>query len=57
MHHLVDTLDGIEHLVDHHELTLFTPAEYEEAFSAAGLSVHVMPSPMPGRDRYVGIRA
>jgi SAM-dependent methyltransferase len=57
MHHLVSTADGIDHLVDHHELTLFAPGDYEAAFTGAGLTVETVPSPIPGRDRYVGITA
>jgi len=55
MHHLIDTGHGIEYLVDHHELTLFTPEAYEEAFRASGLTVEAVESPLPGRDRYVGV--
>ena len=56
MHHLVASAGGIDHIVDHHELTLFTPEQYEAAFRGAGLSVQTADSPMPGRDRYVGIK-
>ena len=56
MHHLIATRDGIEHLVDRHELTLFAPEQYEAAFHAAGLVVEVVGSPMEGRDRYLGVR-
>ena len=56
MHHLVATLDGVDHLVDHHTLTLFAPEEYEAALAGAGLDFEVLPSPMPGRDRYVATR-
>jgi SAM-dependent methyltransferase len=54
MHHLVGTGDGVQHLVDHHELTLFPPESYEEALRRAGLDAEVTASPMGGRDRYVG---
>jgi SAM-dependent methyltransferase len=54
MHHLVATLDSIEHIVDEHHLTLFTREEYEEAFTMARLTVDVLASPMPDRDRFVG---
>jgi SAM-dependent methyltransferase len=57
MHHLIGTPAGIEHVVDHHELTLFAPADYVTAFRASGLVVDTVESPMPGRDRYVGITA
>ncbi len=56
IHHLVGTVDGVEYLVDHHELTLFEPHQYEEAFVRAGLAAEVIPSPLAGRDRYVGVR-
>jgi SAM-dependent methyltransferase len=56
MHHLIATRDRIDHVVDHHELTLFTPEEYETAFLSAGLVVETVESPMEGRDRYVGVR-
>ena len=56
MHYLVATHDGIEHLVEHHELTLFTPEQYEAAFAACGLAVSVEAGPYPGRDRYVATR-
>jgi hypothetical protein len=56
MHHLVATLDGVDHLVDHHTLTLFAPEEYEAALARAGLEFEALPSPMPGRDRYVATK-
>jgi SAM-dependent methyltransferase len=37
MHHLVATLDGVEHFVETHELFLAEPAEIEHAFVAARL--------------------
>jgi hypothetical protein len=55
MHHLIATADGSEHLVDHHELTLFTPDDYEDAFRRAGMGVETVESPMPRRDPYIGI--
>jgi SAM-dependent methyltransferase len=57
MHHLIATSEGIDHVVDHHELTLFSPEQYEHAFAAAGLTVHTIDGPMPDRDRYVGLKA
>jgi ubiquinone/menaquinone biosynthesis C-methylase UbiE len=38
-HHLVGTPKGTHHFVEHHELTMFTDAEYRAAFKAAGLAV------------------
>ena len=54
MHHLVGSLDGVEHLVETHEMTLFSDDEYRDAFDRAGLVVDVTASPHPDRDRYVG---
>lgn len=55
MQHLVVTEDAVEHFVDEHDLTLFEERDYRQAFEGAGLTVETMPSPMPGRDRYVGV--
>jgi SAM-dependent methyltransferase len=56
MHHLLGSPDGIEHVVDMHELTLFEPHQYEESLHNAGLvAIEPMQSPMPGRDRYVAV--
>jgi SAM-dependent methyltransferase len=57
MEYLVGTRHRIDHLVDHHEMTLFTPEEYESALRGAGLSIEVVASPMEGRDRYIGVLA
>lgn len=53
MHHLVATPNGIDHLVDRHELTLFSDSHYRAAFEAAGLRCERVDSPMAGRDRYL----
>lgn len=37
MHHLVGTPDGVQHLVEHHELLLATREELRSALEAAGL--------------------
>jgi SAM-dependent methyltransferase len=55
MHHLVATHGAIEHLVDHHRLTLFSERDYEAAFRVAGLALEVVAGPLPDRDRYVGL--
>ena len=38
MHYLVGDASGITHFTERHELSLFTSAEYAEAFTAAGLT-------------------
>lgn len=57
MHHLVATGSGVDYIVDHHRLTLFSREEYQAAFRRAGLTVGTINGPMPGRDRYLGQRA
>jgi SAM-dependent methyltransferase len=53
MHHLVGTIDGVELLVDEHDLTLFTDDEYRTAFRDTGLEPEVLPGPHADRDRYI----
>ncbi|HET8990129.1 MAG TPA: class I SAM-dependent methyltransferase [Acidimicrobiales bacterium] len=55
MHHLVADEGGVEYLVEHHDLTLFTPEAYESALRNAGLAPEVVAAPTPGRDRYVAV--
>jgi dTDP-3-amino-3,4,6-trideoxy-alpha-D-glucopyranose N,N-dimethyltransferase len=54
LHHLVGSIDGVEHLVEAHVMTLFSDDEYREAFDRTGLRVDVTVSPHPDRDRYIG---
>lgn len=54
MHHLVGTSSGIEHFVERHQMTLFTPDEYKYAFECAGLSCELdQPGPF-GRGALIG---
>ena len=57
LHHLAATIDGVDYVVETHELTLFSDDEYRGAFERAGLAVEVVDSPHPDRDRYVGIKS
>jgi SAM-dependent methyltransferase len=54
MHHLIATAEKVDYVIDRHELTLFSSEEYQAAFERAGCRVDVVPSPMAGRDRFVG---
>ncbi len=54
-HYTVATTAGVDRFSERHELTMFTTAEYEAAFSAAGFTVERVPGLPDGRDRYVGI--
>lgn len=55
-HHLVATLDGIEHFVEHHELGLFSHDDYMAAFKQAGLETVFDPEGLTGRGLYIGRR-
>jgi len=55
-HYLHITADAIEHLEEHIELTMFTEDDYRAAFTASGMSMEVVASPMPERDRYLGVK-
>jgi SAM-dependent methyltransferase len=56
LHHLVGTVDGVDYLVETHQLTLFRDDEYRLAFERAGLTLTVEDSPYPGRDRYIAAK-
>ncbi len=56
MHHLVGTLDGVEHFIERHEMGLFTAEEYRQAFTEAGLTVQFDPQGLDGRGLYIGQR-
>jgi ubiquinone/menaquinone biosynthesis C-methylase UbiE len=55
-HFLVGTPGGIEHFTERHELRLFTHAQYQSAFEAAGLRVTFDPQGLTGRGLYTGLR-
>lgn len=55
LHHLVGTLDGIEHFVEDHLLTMFTHEEYMKAFQRAGLETHFDEKGLLGRGLYIGV--
>lgn len=56
MHHLVQTVDGVEYFMEHHRLALTPTEDYVSAVETAGLSARVISDYMPGRDRIVGVR-
>jgi SAM-dependent methyltransferase len=53
-HFLVGTPTGIEYFCEHHELGLFSEAEYAAAFVEAGLDVEYDPKGLFGRGMYIG---
>jgi ubiquinone/menaquinone biosynthesis C-methylase UbiE len=56
-HYLVGTPQGIEYFTEYHELTLFTRAEYLEAFRANNLEVVYDEKGLSGRGLYIGLKA
>lgn len=55
-HYLVATSAGIEHFTEHHELGLFRPDDYLQAFEAAGLETTYDAEGLTGRGLYLGVR-
>jgi SAM-dependent methyltransferase len=53
MHHLVGTPGRVDSFVETHRLGLYTDAEYQAAFTAAGLQVEHDPEGLMGRGLYV----
>ncbi len=56
MHHLVGTLNGIEHFVERHEMGLFTNEEYLESLQAIGLRTTHDREGLTGRGLYIATR-
>lgn len=59
MHYLVGEPGcGVRHFTDHHDMTLFTAEEYEDAFALAGLTgISWVDGWVEGRDRLLARRA
>jgi SAM-dependent methyltransferase len=54
LHYLVATAEGTRHLVERHSMGLFTRAQMEGAFAAAGLRVEYLEEGISGRGLYIG---
>ena len=54
LHHLIATPEGTEHIVEHHELGLFTTDEISDILKNAGLSVTHDPDGLTGRGLFIG---
>ncbi|MBA6437038.1 class I SAM-dependent methyltransferase [Streptomyces sp. GMR22] len=58
VHYIVaEPATGIQHFTDVHVMTLFSRAEYEEAFRRAGFSVTFQESGRPGPGLFIGTRS
>jgi ubiquinone/menaquinone biosynthesis C-methylase UbiE len=55
IHYLLGTPEGVDHFTERHELGLFTPEEYLEAFRRVGLEVSYDPEGLFGRGMYIAI--
>lgn len=55
MHHLVGTPEGVEHFVEHLELTLFPLDSYRQALAASGMAVSFDPHGPTGRGLFIGV--
>jgi SAM-dependent methyltransferase len=55
-HYLVCTPAGVTHFTEHHELGLFTEAEYGAAFRDSGLETVFDPPGVISRGLYIGLR-
>ena len=53
-HYLIGTPSGIEHSIEQHEMGLFTPEEYLEAFRSTGMKVTHNKKGLDGRGLYIG---
>ncbi|PIP23973.1 MAG: SAM-dependent methyltransferase [Candidatus Nealsonbacteria bacterium CG_4_10_14_0_2_um_filter_38_17] len=56
-HFLVATQGKVEHFTELHELGLFTPKEYMNAFKLAGLKVIYDKKGITGRGLYIGVKS
>jgi SAM-dependent methyltransferase len=54
LHHLIGTPEGTEHVVEHHELGLFTEDEMIAAVTTAGLEAVSDPDGLTGRGLLIG---
>ena len=56
MHHIVETPKGTQEFTEEHRLALYTPEEFKEAFTVAGLELHHDEHGLSGRGLYIGIK-
>lgn len=56
-HYLVSMVQGVEYFTEHHELGLFTHADYMNSFRSTGLEVFHDKKGLDGRGLYIGRKA
>ena len=57
IHYLAATPEEISHFTEHHEIGLFTNAEYEDSFKRAGFDVSYDKEGLCGRGMYIGVKS
>lgn len=58
MHHSIERPEGTTEFTEEHRLALYTPAEYQHAFEAAGLNfTHLEEGLSTGRGLYIGTKS
>lgn len=57
MHHLISTPQATRHVVEHHEMALFSDASYRRAFEAVGLHTEIDPVGLTNRRLVLGQRS
>ncbi len=56
LHHLIGTPEGTFHVVEHHEMGLYSIEQMVAAFESSGLETTYDPDGLTGRGLYVGVR-
>jgi hypothetical protein len=56
LHHLVGTPGETFHVVEHHEMGLFSVRRMMDAFDSAGLAPTYDPDGLTGRGLYIGVQ-
>lgn len=56
MQNVVETPNGTQEFTEEHRLALYTPEEFQQAFSEAGLEIHQDEQGLSGRGLYIGVK-
>ncbi|CAN5643086.1 hypothetical protein BH23PAT1_BH23PAT1_4670 [soil metagenome] len=54
MHHMVGTSSGIEHIMERHQLAMYSDEDFTDAFTKAGLELEIDPTGLMGRRLCIG---
>lgn len=56
MHHVVESPEGTREFTEQHRLALYTPDEFKQAFTEAGLEFHTDEQGLSGRGLHIGLK-